>query len=80
MNELRTTIDFLGDWKRTDYCGNLRKEDKGREVVLLGWVQRRRDLGGLIFIEVRDRYGLLQMVFNPEANREAWVWGSNLLF
>ncbi|MBM4340428.1 MAG: aspartate--tRNA ligase [Deltaproteobacteria bacterium] len=65
-------IDFLGDWKRTDYCGNLRKEDRGREVTLLGWVQRRRDLGGLIFIEVRDRYGLVQTVFNPEANREAY--------
>jgi aspartyl-tRNA synthetase len=63
--------DFLGDWKRTDCCGNLRKEDKGREVILLGWVQRRRDLGGLIFIEVRDRYGLVQVVFNPEENREA---------
>lgn len=71
MNELRMTIDFLGDWKRTDYCGNLRKGDKGREVTLLGWVQRRRDLGGLIFIEVRDRYGFVQVVFNPEANREA---------
>ena len=65
------TIDFLGDWKRTDYCGNLRKEDKGRKVTLLGWVQRRRDLGGLIFIEVRDRYGLVQVVFNPETNLEA---------
>ncbi len=64
-------IDFLGEWKRTDYCGNLRKEDRGREVTLLGWVQKRRDLGGLIFIEVRDRYGLVQAVFNPEANREA---------
>ncbi|OGP73477.1 MAG: aspartate--tRNA ligase [Deltaproteobacteria bacterium RBG_16_49_23] len=64
-------IDFLGDWKRTDYCGNLRKEDAGREVFLLGWVQRRRDLGGLIFIEVRDRYGIVQVVFNPESNPEA---------
>ncbi len=71
MNELRTTIDFLGDWKRTDYCGNLRKEDKGREVILLGWVQKRRDLGGLIFIEVRDRSGLVQVVFNPETNAES---------
>ena len=63
-------IDFLGDWKRTDYCGNLRKEDRGREVTLLGWVQKRRDLGGLIFVEMRDRQGLVQVVFNPEANRE----------
>lgn len=71
MNESKITIDLLGDWKRTDYCGNLRKEDKGRDVILLGWVQRRRDLGGLIFIEVRDRSGLVQVVFNPETNAEA---------
>jgi aspartyl-tRNA synthetase len=61
-------IDFLGDWKRSDYCGNLRKEDRGREMILLGWVQKRRDLGGLLFVEMRDRQGLVQVVFNPEAN------------
>ncbi len=65
------TIEFLGDLKRTDYCGDLGKEAAGREVVLLGWVQRRRDLGGLIFIEVRDRQGVVQVVFNPEVNLEA---------
>ncbi len=63
-------IDLLGDLKRTDYCGDLRKEDANREVTLLGWVQRRRDLGGLIFIELRDRQGNVQVVFNPEVNRE----------
>ncbi len=63
-------VDFLGDLKRTDYCGDLRKTDVGREVTLLGWVQRRRDLGGLIFIELRDRQGIVQVVFNPEANRK----------
>lgn len=63
-------IDFLGDWKKTDYCGELRKKDAGRTVTLLGWVQKRRDLGGLIFVEMRDRHGLVQVVFNPEANRE----------
>ena len=46
MNEQRMKIDFLGDLKRTDYCGDLRKKDAGREVTLMGWVQRRRDLGG----------------------------------
>lgn len=71
-------IDFLGDWKRTDYCGSLRQGDKGREVILLGWVQKRRDLGGLIFIEVRDRYGLVQAVFNPEENREAYEKAQSL--
>ena len=63
-------IEFLGNLKRTDYCGDLRKKDAGREVVLFGWVQRRRDLGGLIFIEMRDRQGIVQVVFNPEVNLE----------
>jgi aspartyl-tRNA synthetase len=61
-------IDLLGDWKRTDYCGDLRGKDIGREVTLLGWVQKRRDLGGLIFIELRDRGGIVQIVFNPEVS------------
>ncbi|MGZ3568294.1 MAG: aspartate--tRNA ligase [Thermodesulfobacteriota bacterium] len=59
-------MDFLGDLKRTGYCGDLRKKDVDREVILLGWVQRRRDLGGLIFVELRDRQGVVQVVFNPE--------------
>jgi len=64
-------IDFLGDLKRTSYCGDLDKKDVNREVVLLGWVQRRRDLGGLIFVELRDRQGIVQVVFNPEINPQA---------
>jgi len=71
MNESRVMIDLLGDLKRTDYCGDLRKKDVGREVTLLGWVQRRRDLGGLIFVELRDRQGIVQVVFNPEENSGA---------
>jgi len=64
-------IDLLGNLKRTDYCGNLTKKDVTREVTLLGWVQRRRDLGGLIFIELRDRQGIVQVVFNPELSSGA---------
>ena len=52
-------------------CGTLRLQDVGREVTLRGWVNRRRDLGGLIFIDLRDRYGLTQVVFNPEIALEA---------
>ena len=58
--------DLLGDMKRTAYCGDLTRKDADRDVVIMGWVQRRRDLGGLIFVELRDRQGIVQVVFNPE--------------
>ena len=63
--------DLLGDLERTDYCGDLRPKDVTRDVTLLGWVQRRRDLGGLIFVELRDRQGIVQVVFNPEVSPQA---------
>ena len=52
--------------QKTDYCGELRASDAGRDVVLAGWVHRRRDHGGLIFLDLRDSRGLVQVVFNPE--------------
>ncbi|MBF0411092.1 MAG: aspartate--tRNA ligase [Desulfamplus sp.] len=58
--------DLLGDMRRTHTCGELRKSDVRQEVVLMGWVQRRRDHGGVIFVDFRDRTGLTQIVFNPE--------------
>jgi aspartyl-tRNA synthetase len=64
-------LDFLGNLKRTSYCGALRASDAEKDVVLMGWVHRRRDLGQLIFIDLRDRAGIAQIVFNNEQNAEA---------
>jgi aspartyl-tRNA synthetase len=59
-------------------CGTLRAADVGRTVELNGWVNRRRDLGGLIFIDLRDRYGLTQIVFNPEISPELHAIASDV--
>lgn len=56
---------------RTHHCGKLGESNSGEQVVLKGWVQRRRDLGGLIFIDLRDRSGIVQVVVNPEVSKEA---------
>ncbi len=63
--------EALGDLKRTCYCGDVGPERIGQEVTLMGWVNRRRDLGGLVFIDLRDRAGIIQVVFNPEFSPQA---------
>ena len=62
-------MDFMTGLKRTDYCGDLRIGDVGREVVVAGWVQRQRDLGALIFIDLRDRTGIVQLAFGENTDK-----------
>src|SRR5579862_7327924 len=71
-------LEALGNLKRTNYCGDLRASDADKDVVLMGWVHRRRDLGQLIFIDLRDRAGIAQIVFNKELNPEAHAKAEDL--
>ena len=58
--------------KRSHYCGDINTGHNGEIVVLMGWVQRRRDHGGLIFVDLRDIKGLVQVVFSPDLHKEAF--------
>ena len=66
--ETSVKLDFLGELRRTHSCGQLRAGDEGKTVVLMGWVHRRRDLGGLLFMHLRDRDGITQLVFNQSSD------------
>jgi aspartyl-tRNA synthetase len=63
-------LDFLGTRQRTQTCGELRANDAGKTVTLMGWVNRRRDHGNLIFLDLRDRYGITQIVLDKEISPE----------
>ena len=65
-------MESIKGLKRTDYCGELRIGDCGREVTLFGWAQRQRDLGNLIFIDLRDRTGVVQLSFSDKTDRETF--------
>ncbi|HTP87615.1 MAG TPA: aspartate--tRNA ligase [Bryobacteraceae bacterium] len=73
-------LDFLGNLRRTHTCGELRDTDSGKRAIIMGWVHRRRDLGGVIFIHLRDREGVTQVVFradkDPELLKKAELLGS----
>ncbi len=74
----RSLLDFLGDLKRTHRCGELRAADEGKDVVLMGWVHRRRDHGQLLFVDLRDRSGLIQVVFHKDHAAEAHAKAESL--
>jgi aspartyl-tRNA synthetase len=70
MSTSPVPLDFLGELRRTHYCGELRPAQAGRRALLMGWVHRRRDLGNLIFIHLRDRTGIMQLVFKTDVAPE----------
>jgi aspartyl-tRNA synthetase len=70
--------DHLGDWTRSDLGGDLRAADAGRAVTVMGWVHGRRDHGGVVFLDLRDRSGLVQVVLDPERGAAAHERGAGV--
>ena len=77
MRRNQVKVEPLGNWRRTNIGNELRASDIGREVCLMGWLNRSRDHGGVIFIDLRDRYGITQIVFDP-SNPELFSIGEKL--
>ena len=71
-------LDRMNGLKRTDYCGTLNKENIGNTVVVCGWIQRQRDLGGLIFADLRDRTGIVQLAFDDNTEKSVFEKASTL--
>ena len=71
-------METLNGLKRTHYCGDLRETNIDEEVVLMGWVQKKRNLGGLVFVDLRDRSGLCQIIFDTDVNAEAFAKAEKL--
>ena len=71
-------VDNLQDFHRSHYCGDLRLGDAGKTVSVCGWVQRQRDLGSLIFVDLRDRTGLIQLSFDDSTDKAIFDKASSL--
>src|SRR5437867_8176096 len=61
-------LEGLGDWRRTRTCGELTRRSASQQATLMGWVHRMRDHGGVLFVDLRDRFGITQIVFRPEVS------------
>ena len=65
-------VKGLSGLKRTKYCGEVSKEDIGKKITLMGWAAKYRDLGGVLFVDLRDRTGIVQVVFNETCDKEVF--------